>query len=151
MYYKNALGIPLLYLEFIEWYKPIPFAPKCLFMFKTNTLLPSSAIIQHAPYAVVCMDTMHQITIFNPAAENMFGYGASEILGKPIGVLMSDAAGFAAFFSVVFIWFLSVFVLGECDGFYTPEPSSGFCYACRASPGLAVPCLALPAMLTLGS
>ena len=45
-------------------------------------------LIQHAPYAVVSMDEDHRITIFNPIAEELFGYSKEEIQGERIEVLM---------------------------------------------------------------
>ena len=38
--------------------------------------------------AIISMNEMQHITMFNPAAERMFGYQSSEVLGKPLDVLL---------------------------------------------------------------
>ena len=53
--------------------------------------------------AVVVADDQGLITLFNPAAERTFGFGAPEVLGRPITALMPEefhgphAAGFARY------------------------------------------------------
>lgn len=49
-------------------------------------------LIKHAPYAVISMNEKHEITIFNPVAEDMFGYTQDEVLGKRIECLMPREA-----------------------------------------------------------
>lgn len=39
-----------------------------------------SAILNHSPYAIVVTDPQDHITLFNPAAERLFGYGAEEVV-----------------------------------------------------------------------
>lgn len=43
--------------------------------------------------AVVMTNSQHRITLFNPSAEKIFGYSASEVLGKPITLLMPKRFG----------------------------------------------------------
>jgi PAS domain S-box-containing protein len=43
--------------------------------------------------AVVVVDEMERITLFNPAAEKTFGYEASEILGEPLDRIMPVVLG----------------------------------------------------------
>ncbi len=40
--------------------------------------------------AIVAIDEAQNIVLFNPAAENMFGYAASDILGKPFETLIPE-------------------------------------------------------------
>jgi PAS domain S-box-containing protein len=46
------------------------------------------AIIENMQDAHVVADSQRQILAFNPAAERIFGYMASEVLGRPIGILL---------------------------------------------------------------
>ena len=45
-------------------------------------------ILAIAGDAIVCIDAMHRINLFNEAAERMFGYAQGEVLGQPIHVLI---------------------------------------------------------------
>lgn len=45
-------------------------------------------IISTAMDAIVCVDTQQRITLFNSAAESIFGYRASEVLGQPLDLLI---------------------------------------------------------------
>src|SRR6476646_695645 len=47
-----------------------------------------SGILSISAEGVISMDAGHKITLFNQAAENMFGYTAAEILGQPIELLI---------------------------------------------------------------
>jgi len=47
-----------------------------------------SGILAISAEAVISMDANHSITLFNRAAENMFGYTAAEILGQPLDLLI---------------------------------------------------------------
>ncbi|MDE1982382.1 MAG: PAS domain S-box protein [Betaproteobacteria bacterium] len=38
--------------------------------------------------AIIAVDENQRITLFNPAASRMFGYGADEIIGKPLSLLI---------------------------------------------------------------
>ena len=49
-----------------------------------------SGILTISAEAVISMDAHHNITLFNRAAENMFGYNAREILGQPLGRLIPE-------------------------------------------------------------
>lgn len=52
---------------------------------QSHRLSATEAIAQEA---VVCWDLDGRITHWNPAAERIYGYGAQEALGAPIGLLM---------------------------------------------------------------
>jgi PAS domain S-box-containing protein len=54
------------------------------------------AILAHAGYAVIATDLVGTITLFNPAAERMLGYDASELVGKASPGLFHDAGEVAA-------------------------------------------------------
>jgi len=60
----------------------------------TESLLASqrrfSGILTLSAEAVISMDANRRITLFNRAAENMFGYNAGEILGQPLERLMPE-------------------------------------------------------------
>ena len=60
----------------------------------TESLLASqrrfSGILALSAEAVISMDGNRRITLFNRAAENMFGYNAGEILGQPLERLMPE-------------------------------------------------------------
>jgi PAS domain S-box-containing protein len=46
------------------------------------------ALLNTARDAIVSSDAAGRITLFNPAAERMFGYRAEEVVGRDLGVLM---------------------------------------------------------------
>lgn len=48
------------------------------------------ALIDLAYDAIVTMDDQHNITLFNRAAENLFGYSSAEVLGRPIVTLLPE-------------------------------------------------------------
>ncbi|WP_408355739.1 PAS domain S-box protein [Paraburkholderia phytofirmans] len=48
------------------------------------------ALVDLAYDAIVTMDGQHNITLFNRAAENLFGYSAAEVLGRPIVTLLPE-------------------------------------------------------------
>lgn len=48
------------------------------------------ALVDLAYDAIVTMNEQHNITLFNRAAENLFGYTAAEVLGKPIVTLLPE-------------------------------------------------------------
>lgn len=50
------------------------------------------AVIEHAFDAIVVVDEQDRITTFNPAAQRIFGYAASEALGAKIAQLIPDPA-----------------------------------------------------------
>jgi len=53
----------------------------------------NEAILETAVDGIVCIDEAGRITIFNRAAERIFGYQASEVLGSSIDTLMPDDLG----------------------------------------------------------
>lgn len=50
------------------------------------------SIIDLAQDAIIAFDDDHVISLFNPAAERMFGYGGDEIVGKPLSLLLPGGA-----------------------------------------------------------
>lgn len=48
------------------------------------------AVVDSAYDAIVTIDQQHHITLFNRAAENLFGYAAAEVLGQPIVMLLPE-------------------------------------------------------------
>ena len=46
------------------------------------------ALLETLLDAIVCIDAGGRITVFNPAAEAMFGYSAGEVLGEKVDLLM---------------------------------------------------------------
>jgi diguanylate cyclase (GGDEF)-like protein/PAS domain S-box-containing protein len=48
------------------------------------------ALVDLAYDAIVTMDQQHNITLFNRAAENLFGYSSAEVLGRPIVTLLPE-------------------------------------------------------------
>ena len=54
--------------------------------------LRGAALFAHSADAIVDLDPAGVITGFNPAAEGLFGYSATEVLGQPAGVLLPDRA-----------------------------------------------------------
>lgn len=48
------------------------------------------ALVDLAYDAIVAMDSRHNITLFNRAAENLFGYSSDEVLGRPIMILLPE-------------------------------------------------------------
>jgi len=47
-------------------------------------------ILQTAGDAIVSIDERHRIILFNPAAEEIFGYSKKEIRGKPVDILIPE-------------------------------------------------------------
>jgi diguanylate cyclase (GGDEF)-like protein/PAS domain S-box-containing protein len=48
------------------------------------------SVVNAAYDAIITIDQSHNITLFNRAAENLFGYDASEVLGQPIINLLPE-------------------------------------------------------------
>ncbi|SDD70853.1 sensor domain-containing diguanylate cyclase [Paraburkholderia lycopersici] len=48
------------------------------------------AVVDSAYDAIVTIDEQHNITLFNRAAENLFGYQSSEVLGQRIEILLPE-------------------------------------------------------------
>ena len=63
----------------------------------------NSAVARSSGDGIICLDTEGRVTTFNPAAERLFGYSSSEMLGELITRIMTDedtqahAAGFQSF------------------------------------------------------
>ncbi|MCH8916902.1 MAG: PAS domain S-box protein [Proteobacteria bacterium] len=51
-----------------------------------------SGILDIANDAVISIDESHRVILFNKGAEQIFGYGAEEVLGEPIEMLMPSHA-----------------------------------------------------------
>ncbi|HYO56787.1 ATP-binding protein [Archangium sp.] len=49
-----------------------------------------AGIISIAADAIIAIDMKGRITLFNSGAEQIFGYGAQEVLGKPLGLLVPE-------------------------------------------------------------
>lgn len=48
------------------------------------------AIVSLAYDAIVAMDQNRRITLFNQAAENLFGYSEDEVIGRPVEILLPE-------------------------------------------------------------
>ncbi|TDV32705.1 PAS domain S-box-containing protein/diguanylate cyclase (GGDEF)-like protein [Paraburkholderia caballeronis] len=48
------------------------------------------AVVDSAYDAIVAIDQRHHITLFNRAAQNLFGYTAAEVLGRPVEMLLPE-------------------------------------------------------------
>jgi two-component system sensor kinase FixL len=46
------------------------------------------ALLETLPDAMICIDPGGRITVFNPAAERMFGYAVAEVIGEKVNLLM---------------------------------------------------------------
>ncbi|WP_213742265.1 sensor domain-containing diguanylate cyclase [Bradyrhizobium sp. dw_411] len=49
------------------------------------------SVVNAAYDAIITIDQTHNITLFNRAAQNLFGYDSSEMLGKPLVSLLPEA------------------------------------------------------------
>jgi PAS domain S-box-containing protein len=49
-----------------------------------------SAILSIAPSAIISIDAKQKITLFNEAAERLFGYACAEIIGQPLDLLIPE-------------------------------------------------------------
>jgi PAS domain S-box-containing protein len=55
-----------------------------------------AAILNHAGYAIIATDELGVITLFNPAAEQMLGHAATEVVGRADPSLFHEPEGLAA-------------------------------------------------------
>lgn len=53
---------------------------------QTERCLPG--ILDYATEAIIAVNSQHKVIVFNNAAENMFGYTAAEMIGKPLDPLL---------------------------------------------------------------
>ena len=49
-------------------------------------------IVSLAADAIISTDDSFRITLFNPAAERIFGYAAADVLGEPLDILLPESA-----------------------------------------------------------
>ena len=48
------------------------------------------SVVDAAYDAIITVDQLHKITLFNRRAENLFGYDSSEMIGQPIELLIPE-------------------------------------------------------------
>jgi PAS domain S-box-containing protein len=58
----------------------------------SNSEAKLRGIVSLAADAIISTDGAYRITLFNPAAERIFGYSAGEVLGQPLDMLLPEAA-----------------------------------------------------------
>lgn len=65
--------------------------PKMLLMRELEVSTSRFRSVVNAAYdAIITIDQLHNITLFNRAAEDLFGYDASEVIGKPLLDLLPE-------------------------------------------------------------
>ncbi|MEP9412443.1 MAG: EAL domain-containing protein [Candidatus Brocadia sp.] len=57
-------------------------------LWETNQTL--QALIQASPLAIIALDPQGNVTMWNPAAERMFGWNKQEVLGNPLPIVPED-------------------------------------------------------------
>jgi len=55
---------------------------------KTNTQL--EALIEASPHAIVCIDAERRVILWNASAEQLFGYAAEEVIGRPYPLVLPE-------------------------------------------------------------
>jgi PAS domain S-box-containing protein len=55
---------------------------------QTNTKL--EALIDASPYAIVCLDGAQKVILWNAAAEKLFGYDETAVMGRPYPLVLPD-------------------------------------------------------------
>ena len=69
----------------------VDITPKMLLMHKLEVSTSRFRSVVDAAYdAIITMDQQHNITLFNRAAEMLFGYSQDEILGQPVTKLLPE-------------------------------------------------------------
>lgn len=62
---------------------------------RTTSLL--QGLVRSSPLAIVGIDAQGRVTLWNPAAEQMFGYAEAEVIGRPLPIVgPGDKASFLA-------------------------------------------------------
>lgn len=56
----------------------------------TKTYQQLSTLVDSAPLAIVATDAQKNVTIWNPAAERLFGWPAEDVIGKPIPIVPQE-------------------------------------------------------------
>jgi PAS domain S-box-containing protein len=51
-----------------------------------------TALVESSPLAIVAYDTASQVTLWNEAAEHVFGWTAEEVMGEPVPFVVAEAA-----------------------------------------------------------
>jgi diguanylate cyclase (GGDEF)-like protein/PAS domain S-box-containing protein len=65
--------------------------PKMLLMRDLEVSTSRFRSVVNAAYdAIITIDQLHNITLFNRAAEDLFGYDAPEVIGKPVSCLLPE-------------------------------------------------------------
>ncbi|CAN5865485.1 hypothetical protein BH11PSE3_BH11PSE3_30760 [soil metagenome] len=75
-------------------------------------------IVEGVTEGIITMDEEGVVNSFNPAAEEIFGYGVDEVIGKNISLLMSDSRGSTAAAAAT-----ASYVHGRFGKFIGREPS----------------------------
>jgi PAS domain S-box-containing protein len=55
---------------------------------QTNTKL--EALIDASPYAIICLDPEERVILWNATAEQLFGYAAGEVIGRPYPLVLPE-------------------------------------------------------------
>lgn len=71
-------------------FSAFPFSFARFLLYVKRVLLRFRSVVDAAYDAIIAIDQQHCITLFNRAAEDLFGYPASEMLGQPITQLLPE-------------------------------------------------------------
>jgi PAS domain S-box-containing protein len=83
---RNKDGAPLYYISQIEDITERKRAEKALRLSEAKF----SSIVSIAADAIISVDKNQRITIFNEGAERIFGYSRTEVIGKPLEMLIPE-------------------------------------------------------------